>query len=203
MGPAGSHPSPSVPKVGPPGRAAGWQDSGLHLETLTLAGLSFLICPGRGGMGERWPLGLGWGRPDPAEDAWATLLWSLLQPERINPELNQKGYNVKSDVWSLGITMVPPGAPLLLGRGCTRSLSFRGLGNSLALDRNVGWLHKLRRDCVIKNYGVLRGASAGALCPPWGEGQLYMFSTSLMTRPLDFTRRSWRLSRNHSQPQIK
>lgn len=33
--------------------------------------------------------------------------WSFLQPERINPELNQKGYNVKSDVWSLGITMVP------------------------------------------------------------------------------------------------
>ncbi|NXV15549.1 MP2K3 kinase, partial [Cepphus grylle] len=30
----------------------------------------------------------------------------LLQPERINPELNQKGYNVKSDVWSLGITMI-------------------------------------------------------------------------------------------------
>lgn len=37
--------------------------------------------------------------------------WSFLQPERINPELNQKGYNVKSDVWSLGITMV------LLGLG--------------------------------------------------------------------------------------
>lgn len=35
-----------------------------------------------------------------------TPLWFLLQPERINPELNQKGYNVKSDVWSLGITMV-------------------------------------------------------------------------------------------------
>lgn len=34
----------------------------------------------------------------------------LLQPERINPELNQKGYNVKSDVWSLGITMVRPRA---------------------------------------------------------------------------------------------
>lgn len=29
-----------------------------------------------------------------------------VQPERINPELNQKGYNVKSDVWSLGITLV-------------------------------------------------------------------------------------------------
>lgn len=28
------------------------------------------------------------------------------QPERINPETNQKGYNVKSDIWSLGITMV-------------------------------------------------------------------------------------------------
>ncbi|KAG9340485.1 hypothetical protein JZ751_021598 [Albula glossodonta] len=27
-------------------------------------------------------------------------------PERINPELNQKGYNVKSDIWSLGITMI-------------------------------------------------------------------------------------------------
>lgn len=36
-------------------------------------------------------------------------MWSLLQPERINPELNQKGYNVKSDVWSLGITMVLSG----------------------------------------------------------------------------------------------
>uniref|UniRef100_A0A8D1LFS4 mitogen-activated protein kinase kinase n=1 Tax=Sus scrofa TaxID=9823 RepID=A0A8D1LFS4_PIG len=29
-----------------------------------------------------------------------------MAPERINPELNQKGYNVKSDVWSLGITMI-------------------------------------------------------------------------------------------------
>uniref|UniRef100_A0A8D2MU71 mitogen-activated protein kinase kinase n=1 Tax=Zonotrichia albicollis TaxID=44394 RepID=A0A8D2MU71_ZONAL len=33
-----------------------------------------------------------------------------MAPERINPELNQKGYSVKSDIWSLGITMVrPPG----------------------------------------------------------------------------------------------
>lgn len=38
----------------------------------------------------------------------------LLQPERINPELNQKGYNVKSDVWSLGITMVMPGAGICI-----------------------------------------------------------------------------------------
>lgn len=40
-----------------------------------------------------------------------------LQPERINPELNQKGYNVKSDVWSLGITMVWLGlGPALTGQ---------------------------------------------------------------------------------------
>lgn len=38
-----------------------------------------------------------------------SLKWVLsfpFQPERINPDLNQKGYSVKSDIWSLGITMV-------------------------------------------------------------------------------------------------
>lgn len=36
--------------------------------------------------------------------------WCLFQPERINPDLNQKGYSVKSDIWSLGITMVSSAA---------------------------------------------------------------------------------------------
>lgn len=56
MGPAGSHPSPSVPKVGPPGRAAGWQDSGLHLETLALAGSASSFAPGE----------VGWVSPGPS-----------------------------------------------------------------------------------------------------------------------------------------
>lgn len=34
------------------------------------------------------------------------ILCTLLQPERINPESGQKGYDIRSDVWSLGITMV-------------------------------------------------------------------------------------------------
>lgn len=38
----------------------------------------------------------------------------LLPFERINLELNQKGYNVKSDVWSLGITMARALGHLLL-----------------------------------------------------------------------------------------
>ena len=44
---------------------------------------------------------------------------SPFQPERINPELNQKGYSVKSDIWSLGITMVVCDNNCGLGgRGC-------------------------------------------------------------------------------------
>ncbi|NXO45243.1 MP2K6 kinase, partial [Locustella ochotensis] len=39
-----------------------------------------------------------------------------MAPERINPELNQKGYSVKSDIWSLGITMVGPAAACRLHR---------------------------------------------------------------------------------------
>ena len=47
------------------------------------------------------------------------IMWScVLQPERINPETNQKGYNVKSDIWSLGITMVSQ--PLTHTPGCPK-----------------------------------------------------------------------------------
>ena len=31
---------------------------------------------------------------------------SLLQPERIDPRASSKGYDIRSDVWSLGITLV-------------------------------------------------------------------------------------------------
>jgi mitogen-activated protein kinase kinase 4 len=30
---------------------------------------------------------------------------SLLQPERIDPRASSKGYDIRSDVWSLGITL--------------------------------------------------------------------------------------------------
>ena len=32
--------------------------------------------------------------------------FSFFQPERINPESGKHGYDIKSDVWSLGISMV-------------------------------------------------------------------------------------------------
>ena len=71
-----------------------------------------------------------------------------MQPERINPELNQKGYNVKSDVWSLGITMVlsglgaalaaPVGWGLSVGvPGLSITTILSGLGTALA--GPVGW----------------------------------------------------------------
>lgn len=32
----------------------------------------------------------------------------ILQPERIDPSASRQGYDVRSDVWSLGITLVRP-----------------------------------------------------------------------------------------------
>lgn len=58
----------------------------------------------------------------------------LLQPERINPELNQKGYNVKSDVWSLGITMVMPRA----GTGTLQPWGWEGVCAGGALPHQTG-----------------------------------------------------------------
>lgn len=68
--------------------------------------------------------------------------WSLLQPERINPELNQKGYNVKSDVWSLGITMVllrAGSSPASWARGRVWPVHelLEGVSGSLGLEKSV------------------------------------------------------------------
>lgn len=98
--------------------------------------------------------------------------WSLLQPERINPELNHKGYNVKSDVWSLGITMVLPGAWYYLASwdGCPVSELLEGPSDSLG-PRRKSWFHNLRRKCAMYNYGILKGLSARDSKPfPTGEG---------------------------------
>lgn len=80
--------------------------------------------------------------------------WSFSQPERINPELNQKGYNVKSDVWSLGITMVP-GLGLWAGGGQAGAHgwgAFRGLSNSSGPGESVGFT--LKR---APNDGIMKG----------------------------------------------
>lgn len=39
-----------------------------------------------------------------------------LQPERIDPSASRQGYDVRSDVWSLGITLVSPGKSESPGR---------------------------------------------------------------------------------------
>lgn len=46
-----------------------------------------------------------------------------LQPERIDPSASRQGYDVRSDVWSLGITLVSkvPGSSVsLTGRGSAK-----------------------------------------------------------------------------------
>lgn len=35
-----------------------------------------------------------------------SLFWYVFQPERIDPSASRQGYDVRSDVWSLGITLV-------------------------------------------------------------------------------------------------
>lgn len=90
--------------------------------------------------------------------------WSFSQPERINPELNQKGYNVKSDVWSLGITMVPGWACGLRG---ARSVGEHLGGCQIvqAPGESVGFT--LKR---APSDGLTKGVAAVVLTLPGGEG---------------------------------
>lgn len=52
------------------------------------------------------PFSAGRGRQAVRQKHEPDLISFPFQPERINPDLSQKGYSVKSDIWSLGITMV-------------------------------------------------------------------------------------------------
>lgn len=40
-----------------------------------------------------------------------SFLWCVFQPERIDPSASRQGYDVRSDVWSLGITLVRQQCP--------------------------------------------------------------------------------------------
>lgn len=79
-----SHHAPRVRK--PTWRGRCWGDGVLVIP--------FTTSRGRQPLRQKHKLSLKW------------VLSFLWQPERINPDLNQKGYSVKSDIWSLGITMV-------------------------------------------------------------------------------------------------
>lgn len=65
--------------------------------------------PGRHVSGSQLPTWQPLGHPAPrlhrAKNVFSVVFFCFAA-ERINPELNQKGYSVKSDIWSLGITMV-------------------------------------------------------------------------------------------------
>ncbi|XP_030339884.1 dual specificity mitogen-activated protein kinase kinase 3-like isoform X2 [Strigops habroptila] len=64
-----------------------------------------------------------------------------MAPERINPELNQKGYNVKSDVWSLGITMVTGPCWDRHAAGVGLGWGLCWLGSVPAVTSSSWWLH--------------------------------------------------------------
>lgn len=91
------------------------------------------------------------------------------QPERINPDTNQKGYNVKSDIWSLGITMVSQRFLSLLGsapRSSPCSLMFSRVLCVTDRTRHPALPVRLVGDAVPAAEAGGGGAVAAASCRP-------------------------------------
>lgn len=73
------------------------------------------------------------------------------QPERINPSKDMKGYDIRSDVWSLGISMVCNSRQTGLGTMAMSLLQAEGHFPGFALFLSPLLLHFLLTSCLLKS----------------------------------------------------